>query len=85
MTKRERETLREAVRLIWQDDFEAGMRLLLPLAGMRVPAWDAADKATPITLKEIVTQRAEVVRLAEIEKEGSETCTQESQSCGIMK
>lgn len=46
--------LQRAVRLIWEDDFEAGMRLLLPLAGMRVPAWDAADNAETVTLKDIL-------------------------------
>lgn len=54
MTKKERELLQRAVRLIRQDDFEAGMQILLPLAGLRVPAWDAADKAETVTLTELV-------------------------------
>jgi hypothetical protein len=46
MTKRERERLAEAVKLLCTDDgWDAAMRILLPLAGLRSPAMEAADRA----------------------------------------
>jgi hypothetical protein len=54
MTKRERERLAEAVRLLYTDDgWDAAMRILLPLAGLQSPAMEAADRAKPVSTYEI--------------------------------
>ncbi len=70
MTKRERAILREAVRLLWQGDeetdgFEKGIRLLLPLAGMRIPALELIDGTQLVTLADVLLERAPVTDLAE--------------------
>lgn len=44
MTRRERAIVARAIELLHTDDgWEPAIRLLLPLAGMRKPAFDAAD------------------------------------------
>ena len=60
MTEREREKLRQAIRLLWRnegDDFGDGMRILTKLARMKVPAYEAAEHATPISILDLTQQK----------------------------
>lgn len=54
MTKKEREALQKAVRLLYDQEWEEGMRILLPMAGLRSTAFDAVDGATLVNLKDTI-------------------------------
>ena len=57
MTKRERKTLREAIRLLkTEDGWDAAMDILLPMAGLYSPALEAVKKATTITVDELMAR-----------------------------
>ena len=54
MTKRERERLHEAIRLLKTDDgWDAAMDILLPMAGLYSPAQRIAREATLGTIEEL--------------------------------
>jgi hypothetical protein len=55
MTKKERADLARAVRLLWDDKWEEGMGILLPMAGLRSPAIESAKNARPVSIQELMS------------------------------
>ena len=54
MTKRERDRLREAIRLLKTDDgWDAAMDILLPMAGLYSPVQRLAREAKLVTIDEL--------------------------------
>jgi len=70
VTKREKAIIARAVRLIWQENdegtgFEQGIRLLLPLCGLRIPALELIDGAKAVDVCEIMKRSPDPVDLTE--------------------
>lgn len=68
MTRKEREALRKAVQLLWDQEWEAGMEILLPLAGLRSPALKAIATAEAVGLKDILSRDPVIIALVPLKE-----------------
>ena len=57
MTKSERTELAKAVRLLWDDQWEEAMQILLPMAGLRSPVTELVKEAKTVSILDLIKEK----------------------------